>query len=474
MLETAWLSLVVQHVPSEVWVMDAETLRLIHANEAACRRLDCSASDITLLHLENVFPEVSEQRVRRALKKLDHGSAVEIDLPKQSMSDNRTPHPARLRLLRMSGNAGSILIAIGIPFCATSETTLSDSPLDAVVSGMPALVFRLMLNADGTYGFHYLSSGCKSLLGIASDALLEDGSRLQCLLLPEDRVGFYTSMQESAAALSVWNWEGRIWRDEWKDIKWINLHATPHLLPEGQVQWEGIMSNITESKAEQQELVHSREQLAELSAHIEAVKEQERARIAREIHDDMGGNLTAIKMALAMLARRLPENDQALREKAAYVDTLIDRTLESVHRIAGDLRPSVLDFGLSASIAWQAQEFEKQTGIRCVFETNKEEDVQISSAHSTALFRVVQEALTNISKHAQATGVVIRLLDKENFIQLEVVDDGRGIAAEDWMKPNSFGIRGMRERTHALGYGFHIEGEKDKGTRLTVTIPLMS
>jgi two-component system sensor histidine kinase UhpB len=243
----------------------------------------------------------------------------------------------------------------------------------------------------------------------------------------------------------------------------------PRALSEGGVQWEGIMSDITESKAEREELIRSREQLAELSSHIETVKEQERARIAREIHDDMGGNLTAIKMALAMLVRRLPENDLALREKAAYVDTLIDRTLESAHRIAGDLRPGVLDFGLSASIAWQAQEFEKQTGIPCVFETNKE-DIQMSSTHSTAMFRIVQEALTNISKHANATGVIIRLLSREEHIQLEVTDDGCGLTAKDWIKPNSFGIRGMRERAHALGCGFHIEGEKDKGTRLTITI----
>jgi two-component system sensor histidine kinase UhpB len=247
----------------------------------------------------------------------------------------------------------------------------------------------------------------------------------------------------------------------------------PRALREGGVQWEGIMSDITQSKAERQELARSREQLAELSAHIETVKELERARIAREIHDDMGGNLTAIKMALAMLVRHLPENGQVLREKAVYVDTLIDRTLESVHRIAGDLRPNVLDFGLSASIAWQAQEFEKQTGIRCVFETNKQ-DLQMSSTHSTALFRIVQEALTNIGKHANATAVIIRLLSREDHIHLDVADDGRGIAAEDWMKSNSSGIRGMRERAHALGYGFYIEGEKGKGTRLTITIPSTS
>jgi two-component system sensor histidine kinase UhpB len=473
MLETAWFAQLMQHVTDEIYVIDAETLRLLYANDAACRRIDCAASDIAALRLENVFPGVSEQRVRHVLAGLDDDDVTEISLATPSVSKDGATHPARLQLLRVPGQTHPVLVAIGAPSHAAFDTKPSDSPLDAAVSGMPVLFFRLMLNVDGSYGFPYLSTGCESLLGISPVALLEEGSRLQSLLLPEDRAGFNASMQESAASLSVWNWEGRVWIDEWRDIKWINLRATPRALPDGSVRWEGIMSNITDSKAERQELISSGEQLAELSAHIETVKEQERARIAREIHDDVGGNLTAIKMALAMLARRLPENDRVLHEKAAYVDTLIDRTLESIHKIAGDLRPSVLDFGLSASIAWQAREFEKQTGTHCIFETNKE-DFQLSSTHSTALFRIVQEALTNISKHANATEVCIRLLSKKDHMQLEVTDDGCGIAAEDCIKPSSFGIRSMRERTHALGFGFQIKGEKDKGTHLTITIPLLS
>jgi hypothetical protein len=126
-------------------------------------------------------------------------------------------------------------------------------------------------------------------------------------------------MQASASALWSWNWEGRIWIEAWNDVKWINLRATP-IRWTAAVQWDGIMTNITESKLEQEEMRRSRARLAELTAHIEQVKEQERTRIAREIHDDLGGNLTAIKMALAMLAARLPADAEALREKADYLD----------------------------------------------------------------------------------------------------------------------------------------------------------
>src|SRR5471032_2215737 len=188
------------------------------------------------------------------------------------------------------------------------------SRFDAIVSNTPGLVYQFVLHADGRVSFPYLSDGCQALLGLTAADLAAEPARFLNLILADDRKAYLDSMQASAAALWSWNWEGRIWVDAWKDVKWINLRSTPHTLPGGAVQWEGIMTNITESKLEQLEVRHSRARLAELTAHIEKVKEQERTRIAREIHDELGGNLTAIKMALAMLAARLPA-DQASQHR---------------------------------------------------------------------------------------------------------------------------------------------------------------
>jgi signal transduction histidine kinase len=277
-------------------------------------------------------------------------------------------------------------------------------------------------------------------------------------------------MHSSRAEMKVCNWEGRIWIEEWKDIKWVNLRAMPSL-QEGGVQWDGIMTNITQSKLEEAEIKRSREQLAELSAHIQNVKEQERERIAREIHDDLGGTLTAIKMALALLARRLPADDKFLMEKAAYVDSLIDRSIEAVHRISGDLRPSVLDFGLVAAIDWQAKEFEKQVGIPCEFNSNMK-DIDLGLEKATALFRIFQEALTNVAKHAGASRVTVRLSKTNRNVRLEVIDNGCGIVPADRMKPKSFGIRGMMERASALGGSLSIGAGQERGTVVTIRIPL--
>src|SRR5471032_791153 len=241
------------------------------------------------------------------------------------------------------------------------------SRFDAIVSNTPGLVYQFVLHADGRVSFPYLSDGCQALLGLTAADLAAEPARFLNLILADDRKAYLDSMQASAAALWSWNWEGRIWVDAWKDVKWINLRSTPHKLPNGGVRWEGIMTNITESRLEQLEVRQSRARLAELTAHIEKVKEQERTRIAREIHDELGGNLTAIKMALAMLTARLDGADATLQEKAGYVDALVDRTIDAVHRISLDLRPALLDFGLVPALEWQVTEFEKQAGVQSTF-----------------------------------------------------------------------------------------------------------
>ncbi|MES2153176.1 MAG: sensor histidine kinase [Pseudomonadota bacterium] len=340
---------------------------------------------------------------------------------------------------------------------------------DAIVSNTPGLVYQFQLQADGSVAFPYLSEGCAALLGLAAAELQRAPARFLQLILADDRKAYLEAMHSSALALASWNWEGRIWVEAWNDVKWINLRATPRALAGGAVQWEGIMSNITASRLEQAELAASRARLAELTAHIEQVKEQERTRIAREIHDDLGGNLTAIKMALAMLARRLPAEPPQLAEKAAYVDALVDRTIDAVHRISLDLRPSMLDFGIVAALAWQVKEFEKQMGISCSFTANAAE-IDLDLDHATALFRIFQEALTNIAKHARASRVTVRLQRLRHHLTLKITDNGAGVQQGDRAKPASFGLRGMSERAQALGGTLALSHAPGGGTVVTIKI----
>ncbi|MES2127366.1 MAG: histidine kinase [Pseudomonadota bacterium] len=331
----------------------------------------------------------------------------------------------------------------------------------------PGLVYQFTLMADGSVDFPYLSDGCRALLGIDADALQNEPQLFLRLILEEDQPSYLAALQASAANLSAWNWEGRIWIDAWKDVKWINLRSSPQPV-KGGVLWDGIMTNITTSRTERLEVKQSRARLAELTAHIEQVKEEERARIAREIHDDLGGNLTAIKMALAMLVKRLPDDPQLL-DKAAYVDALVDRTIDSVHRISLDLRPSMLDFGLVAALDWQAKEFEQQVGITCRFSANIDE-VDLAPDHATALFRIFQEALTNIAKHARASRVDVTLERAAGTVRLDIADNGVGMAPGDRKKPQSFGLRGMQERVQALGGTLAVGPARGGGTLLSIKI----
>jgi signal transduction histidine kinase len=341
----------------------------------------------------------------------------------------------------------------------------------AIVSNTPGLVFQFILHADGQVSFPYLSDGCQALLGLPAAELHAQPQRFLGLILEDDRQSYLDAMRASASALWSWNWEGRIWVDAWKDVKWINLRCTPHALAGGAVRWDGIMTNITDSKLEQLEVHHSRARLAELSAHTDRVKEQERKRIAREIHDELGGNLTAIKMAVAMLAARLENSnaEPALREKTEYVDALVDRTIDAIHRISLDLRPALLDLGLVAALEWQVGEFGKQTGIDSCFSTNQR-DIGLDNDQATALFRIAQEALTNIAKHAHASKVTVKLARQRHHVSLKISDNGSGIRAADRAKPESFGLRGMAERARALGGTLALSHASGGGTVVAIKI----
>ena len=209
----------------------------------------------------------------------------------------------------------------------------------------------------------------------------------------------------------------------------------------------------------------------EFKNNLQNVKEQERARIAREIHDDLGGTLTAIKFDLLWLHQRLHEGQPKLQEKVAAIDLLVDRALEATAKIARDLRPGILDFGIVAAIEWQAREFQSRTGIRCET-TFASEEIPLDPDLSVNVFRIFQETLTNITKHANASVVRVAIGASNGWLNLEVRDNGRGITGSDMAKPKSFGIRGMLERARNLGGDIEIRGVPGQETTLSVRLPV--
>lgn len=472
MVQAEWLSVVMQGSYNEIYVLDCNTLRYLYVNEAARMNLQYSASELAGLVPFDLAKDLCAEAVEQVLAPLRTGKATQVSFEVTQVRKDGTSYPIRFRLFHYLQESTPAFIAIGNDLSSDSARALrlSESRLHAIASNTPGLVYQFLQRQDGSVSFPFLSKGCHTLLGITVNRLRTNPELFFELIQSEDRQSYLDTMAASAADMTSWNWEGRIWIEKWKDIKWINLRCTPRIIPGAGVQWEGLMTNITQGKLAEFEIRRSRGQLAELSAHVEMVKEQERARIAREIHDDLGGNLTAIKMAMAQLTRRLPAGETLLLEKAEYVDVLVDRTIEAAHRISRDLRPGILDLGIVAAIGWQAKEFEKQLGIPCeVF--SQEEEIDLPLDQATGLFRIFQEALTNIGKHAKATLVTVHLTHSNHSISLEIADNGTGIVATDRMKPKSFGIRGMVERANALGGDLTVGPTPEGGCLVAIRIP---
>jgi PAS domain S-box-containing protein len=230
--------------------------------------------------------------------------------------------------------------------------------------------------------------------------------------------------------------------------------------------------DITDRKRSEAEIERSREQLRKLSAHLQSVREKERTRIARELHDELGQLLTALNTGLVLLNNKIPEEHASLRGQTASMIDLVGMTMQTLKRIYMDLRPGMLDhLGLAVAIGWQAGEFEKRTGIRCKLNVEPE-DLELDPELATSIFRIFQETLTNIARHAEATKITVHLKGTAGSVELAVRDNGKGIAEEQLTKPDSFGLLGIRERTHHWGGDVRITGKPGRGTMVKISIPV--
>lgn len=228
---------------------------------------------------------------------------------------------------------------------------------------------------------------------------------------------------------------------------------------------EALQSEVRERKG-------AEEQIRALAARQERVREDERTRLAREIHDALGQMCTALKMDIAWIAKRLPKDQKRLNEKSEGALKLVSELIKSLRRLSTELRPSTLDtLGLVASIEWQAQQFEAHTGIRCQLHL-PEKDLTLDKERSTAIFRIFQETLTNVARHAGATSVQTSLVVGERNVALITHDNGTGFDLSTVERRGSLGLLGMKERAHLLGGEFKISSSPGKGTTVVVHIPL--
>ncbi|MBW1936623.1 MAG: PAS domain S-box protein [Deltaproteobacteria bacterium] len=265
-----------------------------------------------------------------------------------------------------------------------------------------------------------------------------------------------------------------------KDGRSIITLVSPEPIYDEKGRYKGsiaVLTDITERRQIEKELVESRSRLRKFSQHLQSIREEERTVIAREIHDELGQALTALKIDLSWISSKLddvPQDKGKILERTKSMDNLIDETVRKIQKISSDLRPGILDdLGLVPAIEWQVEEFKRRTNIAC--ECRADEDainIEINPECSTALFRVTQEALTNIARHAEATRARISLRRNGSKLELKISDNGKGITEESVLSPESLGLMGMRERIRPFGGELKIESVPKKGTTLSIALPL--
>lgn len=351
------------------------------------------------------------------------------------------------------------------------STSPSSDKLQGFIASLPGMACQIELLENGSITFPYVSEGCSTLLEIAPEDLQRNSSYFLNLIHPEDIPSFLDTLKQSAQTLCFWNWEGRLTLPG-NFIKWVSLGATPQNTQSGLPRWEGIVLDITQSKLGELEIKRAQQQLQELSSHIQDAKEQERLRIAREIHDEIGSLLTAIKIDLSWLTQRLPKENQLLIDKAVTIEALVNKAITSASNLAQSLRPGCLDyFGIIAAIEIEAQEFSKRSGVSCTI-IKSQESIELPETHTISLFRIFQETLNNILKHAHAKNAQIEIVKGSDHLELIISDDGVGFSDNARNKPRSFGLRGIQERVAHLGGTVKIASTVDRGTQIAIFVPL--
>lgn len=347
----------------------------------------------------------------------------------------------------------------------------SEARIRGMAGNVPGMVFQFALQARGELAFRYASDGARALCGYGPKVLLDDVQNFLGLIRSEDQPTFLLGLADSVRELAAWNWEGRIEAPGGGE-KWINWRASPRLLGDGTVLWDGVAVNITEAKDSQAALARSREQLQALSGYLQTVREEEKSHIAREIHDELGGTLTALKMDAYWLSKKLPPEFDDFHGKLAGMLTMVDGAVQTTRRICTELRPTVLDdLGLLAAIEWQVTEFQKRMSIPCTFH-RPPRDVELEGGMAIALFRILQESLTNVARHAGASVVFVVCQITEEHIFLAIEDNGCGIDPRAMEAGHSHGLRGIRERARQFGGEVDIVGTAGQGTVVMVQFPL--
>ena len=474
----AFITSVVENLPNMIFVKDAKDLKFVRFNKAGeallghFREVLIGKSDYDLFPKEEADFFTSKDR-----QVLEAGSL--LDIPEEPIETKhqglRILHTRKIPIYDEKGEPQYLLgISEDITNRKRAEEARKESEerYRSIFENAVEGIFQT--TRDGKYvevnpalarmyGYDSPEDLIAAITNIASQLYVDPGRRDE----------FVRLMQEQE---EVTGFEALVYRKDGSFI-WISENVRTRRDPAGVlVGYEGTVEHITERKLAEARLRTTLDEVRTLSGRLTKVQEEERTRIARELHDELGVGLTCLKIDLSRLHTMVSEGAGAgARKKAGdkirSMVEQIDTTIASVQRLVTELRPAILDdLGLVAAVEWQCQDFQKRTGIPCICVTSAD-DIAMEPERATALFRICQEALTNTARHAQATAVTIKLESRSNSLQLVVADNGVGIPDAKLSNRQSLGLIGMKERVALFGGEITIQGHPGKGTTVTACLP---
>ncbi|MCU1717515.1 transporter substrate-binding domain-containing protein [Pseudomonas sp. 5P_3.1_Bac2] len=446
-----------------------------YANAAAQQMLKFADGALVDLPLQRLDPQMDMDRwlqLWRQARSSEQGArGYEVEY---RQADGATlPVAVSLSFLRFGRSEYLVVFLTDISERRRAQAALQESEarLQGIAGNVPGLVFRLeRYPAEKAVEFAYISAASQDLVGYPPHELQRPERGIRSLVHGDDLADYLRIQSQAFSTDSDWQWQGRIVTRDGL-VRWADIKATTRLLPNGVVVWDGIVWDISTNKQVELELADSRAHLRELAAHLESVREEEKARIAREVHDELGQVLTVLKLETAMCELAFGGQLDGLDERLQSMKRLIAQLFQLVRDVATALRPPILDAGIASAIEWQVRRFEARTQIPCLVQV-PEQVASISDAKAIGLFRVLQEALTNVLRHAQAHSVQVYLRQEAGELCLSVIDDGQGFAPEQRKPGQSFGLVGMQERVLMLGGELQIDSLPGEGTTLLVRVPV--
>ena len=363
----------------------------------------------------------------------------------------------------------NLQLSAEIAMRAQTEAALarSEERLQDIISMMPLSLF--LKDADSR--ILLMNQACEQQWGVQFQDIAE--GRDVRHFPAEQTQGFHAADQEAFASRQVVIREELVWNAQLQENRLLQTHKKPIFDAQGRPQMIIAMGiDITESKRNEENLQRTLAQLRELSDHQQTIKEQERRRIALDIHDDLGQNLMVLRIDVSLLHARTASTHPRLHRHAQRVLDTIDATIRSVRTIINDLHPSTLELGLGPAAEWLIRQMESRGAIRYRLTLDSEApDLGLDQRQTSAIFRVLQESLSNIVRHAQASEVEVALAQDADAIVLRISDNGIGMQPGDHGKRAAFGLKSIRERVHALGGELRIDSQAGRGTALAIHLP---